>query len=257
MKKLSARRRHPLAALVVLLIALAATGGLYATFAPTGKAQAEETSQSLAVEEGQKLFRVGCASCHGTGGQGSSDGPSLVGVGAASADFQLSTGRMPLESERANPARGEPAFSPAEIDALVSYVGSLGDGPPVPQVGPGDLARGRELYLRNCASCHSSTGTGAVLPGGRSAPDLFPATPTQVAEAIRVGPGLMPRFPEHALGDREVDDIAAYVQVLGEQQNRGGLALERIGPVAEGAVAFFVAIPLLLIVIRRLGKRAP
>ena len=43
MKKLSARRRHPLAALVVLLLALACTGGLYAAFAPASKAQADET----------------------------------------------------------------------------------------------------------------------------------------------------------------------------------------------------------------------
>jgi ubiquinol-cytochrome c reductase cytochrome c subunit len=54
-KKLSARRRHPLAAVVVLLLALAATGGLYAAFAPAGKAQADETAQSLGITEGQKL----------------------------------------------------------------------------------------------------------------------------------------------------------------------------------------------------------
>ena len=59
MKKLSARRRHPLAAVVVLLLALAATGGLYAVFAPADKAQAEETSQSLAIDEGKKLYADG------------------------------------------------------------------------------------------------------------------------------------------------------------------------------------------------------
>ena len=83
MKKLSARRRHPLAALVVLLIALTLSGGLYAAFAPAPKAQADDSAQSLAIDEGKKLYSVGCASCHGTGGQGSHNGPSLVGVGAA------------------------------------------------------------------------------------------------------------------------------------------------------------------------------
>ncbi|MCZ9340541.1 cytochrome c, partial [Streptomyces sp. TRM76130] len=97
MKKLSARRRHPLAAIVVLLLALACTGGLYAVFAPADKAQADETAQSLAIEEGKQLYAVGCATCHGTGGQGTTDGPSLVGVGAAAVDFQVGTGRMPAQ----------------------------------------------------------------------------------------------------------------------------------------------------------------
>lgn len=248
------RRRFPPAAALLLAVVLAGAG--LAGFLTPSTVRPVASAQPPA-EAGRELFLRSCAWCHGQDGTGSQYGPSLVGVGEASAHFQLSTGRMPLPSERADPERGEPAFSPAEIDALVSYVGSLGGGPPVPHVEPGDVAAGRELYLRGCASCHSSTGTGAVLPGGRSAPDLFAATPTQVAEAIRVGPGLMPQFPPHALGDREVDDIAAYVEALGEQQNRGGLALERIGPVAEGIVAFFVAIPVLLLVIRRLGKRAP
>src|SRR5256885_3318291 len=86
-----------MAALVVLPLALACTGGLYAAFAPASKAQADETAQSLAIDEGKKLFSVGCASCHGTGGQGTSDGPSLVGVGAAAVDFQVGTGRMPAQ----------------------------------------------------------------------------------------------------------------------------------------------------------------
>lgn len=83
-----------MAALVVLLLALTAIGGLYAAVAPAPKAQADDSSQSLAIEEGKKLYAVGCSSCHGTSGQGSSDGPSLVGVGSAAVDFQVGTGRM-------------------------------------------------------------------------------------------------------------------------------------------------------------------
>ncbi|NED78730.1 cytochrome c, partial [Streptomyces sp. SID11233] len=132
MKKLSVRRRHPLAAVVVLLLALAATGGLYAAFAPADKAQAEETAQSLKIDEGKKLYDVGCASCHGTGGQGSSDGPSLVGVGAAAVDFQVGTGRMPLQQQGAQAPRKKAIYSESEIDQLASYVASLGAGPEVP-----------------------------------------------------------------------------------------------------------------------------
>ena len=125
MKKLSTRRRHPLAAVVVLLFALAATGGLYAAFAPASKAQADESAQSLAIDEGKKLFAVGCASCHGTGGQGTSDGPSLVGVGAAAVDFQVGTGRMPAQQPGAQIPAKKVIYSQAEIDQLAAYIASL------------------------------------------------------------------------------------------------------------------------------------
>ncbi|MGX1121107.1 mono/diheme cytochrome c family protein [Streptomyces ambofaciens] len=147
MKKLSARRRHPLAALVVLLLALACTGGLYAAFAPASKAQADESAQSLAIDEGKKLYAVGCASCHGTGGQGTSDGPSLVGVGAAAVDFQVGTGRMPAQQPGAQVPKKKVIYSQAEIDQLAAYIASLGAGPAVPseeKYGPegADIAKG-------------------------------------------------------------------------------------------------------------------
>jgi ubiquinol-cytochrome c reductase cytochrome c subunit len=241
------RRHRPLAAVLLLAAVLTGAGLVHAAMQSAAGAATRPVSAAQPPGEqdlaGRELFLRNCAWCHGQDGAGSQYGPSLVGVGAASADFQLSTGRMPLESERADPERGPPAFSPAEIDALVRYVGSLGDGPPVPRLGPGDPSAGRELYLLNCASCHASTGTGAVLPGGRAAPDVFAATPVQIAEAIRVGPGLMPQFPEGVLGPAETDDVVAYVETLGAEQNRGGAPLGRVGPLVEGLLAFFLPCP--------------
>lgn len=257
-----ARARHRLpAALLLLAVVLASTALIYLRSPDAPVADVREIAAAQPAPggdpPGRELFLRNCAWCHGQDGSGSQYGPSLIGVGAASADFQLRTGRMPLKQEKTDPVRGQPAFPPAEIDALVSYIAGLGGGPPVPQVRPGDPSAGRTLYLLNCASCHSSTGTGAILPAGRTAPELFTATPTQIAEAIRVGPGLMPEFPEKALSSTDVDNVVAYVEALGAEQNRGGAPLERIGPVAEGFIAFFVAIPLLLIVSRLLGKKAP
>src|SRR5690606_12466544 len=156
-----ARRRHPLAALVVLLLALACTGGLYAVFAPAAKAQAEETAQSLTVEEGKKLYAVGCASCHGTGGQGTSDGPSLVGVGAAAVDFQVSTGRIRAATPPSAQVPAKPAvYTRAEIDQLAVYIASLRAGPAVPteeQYGPegADAAKCGELFPNNCSQSYN------------------------------------------------------------------------------------------------------
>ncbi|MDJ0461372.1 c-type cytochrome [Streptomyces sp. H27-C3] len=241
MKKLSARRRHPLAAVVVLLLALAATGGLYAAFAPAGKAQADETAQSLAIEEGKKLYAVGCSSCHGTGGQGGSDGPSLVGVGSAAVDFQVGTGRMPAQQPGAQVPKKKKIYSQAEIDQLAAYVASLGAGPITPtekQYNPAgaDIAKGGELFRTNCAQCHNFTGEGGALTNGKYAPNLEGVEPKHFFEAMQTGPQNMPSFPDGTMPEEQKRDIIAYIQTVnGEKsENPGGHALGGLGPVSEG-----------------------
>ncbi|CAL9273605.1 MULTISPECIES: cytochrome bc1 complex diheme cytochrome c subunit [Streptomyces] len=241
MKKLSARRRHPLAALVVLLLALACTGGLYAAFAPADKAQADETAQSLAIEEGKKLYAVGCASCHGTGGQGTTDGPSLVGVGAAAVDFQVGTGRMPAQQPGAQVPRKKVIYSQAEIDQLAAYVASLGAGPAVPseeKYGPegADTAKGGELFRTNCAQCHNFTGKGGALTHGKYAPTLEDVDPKHIYEAMQTGPQNMPSFPDTTLSEQNKKDIIAYLDAVNgdDTVDPGGLSLGGLGPVSEG-----------------------
>ncbi|MET8857170.1 c-type cytochrome [Streptomyces sp. NPDC059445] len=241
MKKLSARRRHPLAAVVVLLLALAATGGLYAAFAPAGKAQADETAQSLGITEGQKLYSVGCASCHGTGGQGSSDGPSLVGVGAAAVDFQVGTGRMPAQQPGAQIPRKKVIYTQAEIDQLAAYIASLGAGPAIPtknQVSPegADIAKGGELFRTNCAQCHNFTGKGGALTHGKFAPSLEGVDPKHIYEAMQTGPQNMPSFPDTTLTEKNKQDIIAYLDAVNgdNTESPGGLELGGLGPVSEG-----------------------
>jgi len=254
-KKLSARRRHPLAALVVLLLALACTGGLYAVFAPASKAQADETAQSLAIDEGKKLFAVGCASCHGTGGQGSSDGPSLVGVGAAAVDFQVGTGRMPAQQPGAQIPRKKVVYTQAEIDQLAAYVSSLGSGPSVPtqaQYGPdgADIAKGGELFRTNCAQCHNFTGKGGALTHGKFAPDLEGVSPKHIYEAMQTGPQNMPSFPDTTLSEQNKKDIIAYLNAVNgdDTESPGGLELGGLGPVSEGLFAWIFGLGALIAV---------
>ncbi len=256
MKKLSARRRHPLAAVVVLLLALACTGGLYAVFAPADKAQADETAQSLTIEEGKKLYSVGCASCHGTGGQGTSDGPSLVGVGSAAVDFQVSTGRMPAAtSQGAQVPRKKNIYSQADIDKLAAYIASLGAGPSVPteeQYGPGgaDIAKGGELFRTNCAQCHNFTGKGGALTKGKYAPTLEGVEPKHIYEAMQTGPQNMPSFPDTTLSEQNKKDIIAYLNAVNsdETENPGGLELGGLGPVSEGLFAWIFGLGALIAV---------
>ncbi|WP_327428106.1 cytochrome bc1 complex diheme cytochrome c subunit [Streptomyces sp. NBC_01236] len=255
MKKLSARRRHPLAAVVVLLLALAATGGLYAAFAPASKAQADDTAQSLAIDEGKKLYAVGCASCHGTGGQGTSDGPSLVGVGAAAVDFQVGTGRMPAQQPGAQIPKKKVIYSQDEIDLLAGYIASLGAGPSVPtksQVDPadGDIAKGGELFRTNCAQCHNFTGKGGALTDGKFAPDLEGVDPKHIYEAMQTGPQNMPSFPDTTLTEKNKKDIIAYLDAVNgdDTENPGGLELGGLGPVTEGLFAWIFGLGALIAV---------
>ncbi|HEY0389110.1 MAG TPA: c-type cytochrome [Gaiellales bacterium] len=215
-------------------------------------------SRTSDVALGRRLFVNGCASCHGmsaTGVQGR--GPSLVGVGAQAADFYLSTGRMPLTAPGLPPRRAHPAYPPGQIRALVSYIASLG-GPPVPHADPvaGSLSHGRTVFADACAGCHQITGTGGVVPGA-SVPPLDSATPTQIAEAIRIGPYLMPRFSESQLDQHDIDSIARYVvEVRTNPRDAGGWSLGHLGPIPEGMVAWFLGIGGLLVVARLIGERS-
>ncbi|TQJ87565.1 menaquinol-cytochrome c reductase cytochrome c1 subunit precursor [Streptomyces sp. SLBN-31] len=244
-----------MAALVVLLLALACTGGLYAVFAPASKAQADDTAQSLAIDEGKKLYSVGCATCHGTGGQGTTDGPSLVGVGAAAVDFQVGTGRMPAQQPGAQVPKKKVIYTQAEIDQLAAYISSLGAGPSVPtkaQYGPdgADIAKGGELFRTNCAQCHNFTGKGGALTHGKFAPNLEGVAPKHIYEAMQTGPQNMPSFPDTTLSEQNKKDIIAYLNAVNgdDTESPGGLELGGLGPVSEGLFAWIFGLGALIAV---------
>jgi ubiquinol-cytochrome c reductase cytochrome c subunit len=244
-----------MAALVVLLLALACTGGLYAAFAPASKAQADDTAQSLAIDEGKKLFSVGCASCHGTGGQGTSDGPPLVGVGSAAVDFQVGTGRMPAQQPGAQVPKKKVVYTQAEIDQLAAYISSLGAGPSIPtkaEYGPegADIAKGGELFRTNCAQCHNFTGKGGALTHGKFAPNLEGVDPKHIYEAMQTGPQNMPSFPDTTLSEQNKKDIIAYLNAVNgdDTESPGGLELGGLGPVSEGLFAWIFGLGALIAV---------
>jgi len=254
-KKLSARRRHPLAALVVLLFALAATGGLYAAFAPAGSAKADTSpQQSLAIAEGKKLFATGCSSCHGLEGQGTSDGPSLVGVGSAAVDFQVGTGRMPAQQPGPQVEKHKVIYSQSEIDQLAAYVATFGPGPSVPSkdqystTDPSAVAAGGELFRTNCAQCHNFAGEGGALSEGKFAPSLKGVSAKHIYEAMLTGPQNMPSFPDTTMPEKQKQEIVAFVThtTSGDNPNYGGLGLGRLGPVTEGLFGWIFALGALI-----------
>ncbi len=225
----------------------------------------------------RQVFLSDCAVCHGSAGQGTGRGPTLVGVGRASLDYQLSTGRMPLvgvgrvddqpgtplqplpQTLVGNPdavaQRHDPAYDAPTIAALVDYVTTLtgGGGPDIPRLSGGNLAEGGDLFRLQCAACHAWAGDGGALLR-REAPSLHAATAVQVAEAIRVGPTQMPAFGQAALSDEQVASVAAYVRYLDAPRDRGGQPLWHLGPVSEGAMSL-VALAGLLFFVRWIGER--
>jgi ubiquinol-cytochrome c reductase cytochrome c subunit len=217
----------------------------------------DDTGNDEAVQAGRALYETGCISCHGIEGEGVPDrGPTLIGVGAASTYFMLSSGRMPTDDPDGQTRRKPPAYTPEQIDQLVAYVASLGDGPPIPMIDPadGDLAEGQQLYTANCAACHNSAGSGGALGQAIYAPAVTKATPTQVAAAVRTGPGAMPVFGPAVLDDQELASVMRYVEYLKDPEDPGGAPLGRVGPVPEGFVAWVFGIGAVLLIVHWLGS---
>jgi ubiquinol-cytochrome c reductase cytochrome c subunit len=222
------------------------------------------TSSTLPVPDalanvGQPLFVNNCSSCHGLNAQGTDRGPNLVGLGAATVDFWVSTGRMPLAYPGAQAVRKPVLFSRTQQLGIVSYVTSLGaGGPGIPALDQqaADQSNGNDVFGLNCAGCHVITGVGDALANSAFAPSLYQASPTQIAEAIRTGPGNMPRFGPGTLSDKDVNDVVRYVTYLQKPANPGGAGLGHVGPVTEGFLAIVVGLGVLILAAYWIGIRA-
>ena len=216
--RLSRHRRRPVAGLLLLMLGLVLTGSLYAAFAPSSTADSAKSDQELA-DAGRKLFLVSCATCHGQNGEGvlSQDGnqlgPSLVGVGGAAADFQLSTGRMPAVQPGAqNPTK------PVTFDDD----GIAGPGPRL------------ATYAARAAISSSSKVTGLVgfwAPGWTAG--IRPVVSWKLAAAAptptRDGPSWLPFRGLHSLAVLAVAGSAADEEQLAALVGQLLVVLGRVG----------------------------
>jgi ubiquinol-cytochrome c reductase cytochrome c subunit len=242
---ITARRRHPAAGYLVVAFVLVLIGVGYAVLTnANATASSPATPNSAQIAEGRDLFVEDCATCHGLYAQGTTDvAPSLIGVGAAAVDFQVSTGRMPLKEPGAEAVRKPPQLNPTQTKAVAAYIQSLGGGPPIPSAAQvssagANVGLGQQLFVANCAACHNFEGAGGALTDGKFAPSLVQSTPTQIYEAMLTGPEAMPVFNDLTITPQEKRDIIAYVTQVRAEPNPGGFSLGRIGPVTEGLVAF-------------------
>ena len=212
------------------------------------------------IAAGEALFAQNCASCHGSQAEGSAIAPNLVGVGPATVDFWVSTGRMPAATTNTVQAeRKPPRLNATQALQIAAWVNSLSPAVPFvpyPNLKGANLSTGFDLFALNCASCHTIEGMGNALGYGTFAPSLKVATAQQVAEAIRTGPANMPRFTGN-LTDTQVRDIVAYVTTeIQHPVNPGGAGLGGVGPVAEGFVGLLIGVGGLALVSFWIGDRA-
>ena len=253
--------------LLVCAVALLAVPSAFADPPQAGVTHVHRAPGTSLVDWGEQLFGANCVTCHGPNGRGITApvhgagdeegiGPSLHGVGARAADFYLRTGYMPLDDARKEPHRSRVLFSQGELAALVAYVASLGGGPliPKPQPARGNLAVGQQLFTEHCAGCHQIDVQGGYVTNA-VAPRLVEASPVEIAEAVRTGPYLMPRFSGKQISDEQLDSLIRYVLYAKHPDDRGGWALGHVGPVPEGLVAWFVGIVLLIATCAVIGKR--
>lgn len=248
MKAIVDRRHHRLAPVVLLLAALLTMGALYAAFSPTpaGAAVATQTD----IDAGRALFTANCATCHGPRAEGRDEVPSLIGVGAAAVDFQVSTGRMPMQASGPQAMAKPPALDAEQTRQLAAYVASLAPGPQIPsaeQVNPalGDAANGMALFRTNCAMCHGAVGSGGALTSGKYAPALGQSTPTEIYEAMLTGPQAMPVFNDANLTPDDKRDVIAFLEAQ-KAGSPGGTDLGAVGPVSEGLWVWVVGMGLLI-----------
>jgi ubiquinol-cytochrome c reductase cytochrome c subunit len=259
LRRVSAWRRHRLAGAAVVLVALTAVGGAYSMVTP--ESAEADNSQSDLIDEGRRLFLVGCSSCHGLNGEGvlggddnENYGPSLVGVGAAAVDFQVGTGRMPMAQVGPQAEEKKVVYTEEEIEALAAYVASLGPGPAIPDeeytdisgITQEELTEGGEFFRTNCTACHNSVGAGGALPSGRFAPPLTDVEAKHIYEAMLTGPQQMPVFNDKVITPEDKRSIIAYIKAVEQQPDHGGFSIGGFGPVGEGVVVFLVGIAALV-----------
>lgn len=255
-------RRSPLAAIIVMAAGLALTGGGYA--AATAAVEAVKPVSAVAsadqISEGRKLFLSNCASCHGKNAEGTKAAPSLIGVGGAAVEFQVDSGRMPGQASGPQLQVKKKQFTDEQIDALVAYASTLGNGPDVPTeemiAANGDSTRGGELFRINCAMCHNAVGAGGALTQGKYAPALKGVPADHVYEAMLTGPQNMPVFNDANLTPKDKKDIITYLKFVEENPSAGGYELANLGPVVEGLFTWIFILGFIIAITIWLGAKS-
>jgi len=235
-----------------LVLALLSIGTTFSIAGASTGAPITAAERSALIDEGERIFLKGCSSCHGINLEGSAIAPALLGVGAASVDFQVATGRMPVADMSVQIARKKPVYDEKQVEALAAYVSSLAPGPQVPGESQlnyerdGSTAEGGELFRTNCAMCHNFAAQGGALSQGKYAPTLMGVEARHIYEAMITGPQSMPVFSDKTITPSEKLSMIKWIKAVEAEPQLGGAALGRVGPVTEGLLVWTLGLGLLV-----------
>lgn len=197
------------------------------------------SSLSFAKPNGEQLYTNNCSACHGADGHGG------VGVPLALPDFQYGVTNDYLKKtiRLGRPDRIMPAFtqfSDAEVDAIIKYIRKWAPGKPFRYSNKkikGDRKHGKQLYLKNCASCHGTNGeggkgTGVTFSRPRDLPIIAPAlnntgflsaAPDTMIKTVlmngREGTPML-SFLKQGLSEQDINDVVSYVRSFENKQNK-------------------------------------
>lgn len=214
---------------------------------PSSESDERRMQRPEAVTAFNLLYQKNCAGCHGT------DGRNGAATDLANPTYQALIDDTTLRDITANGQKGTmmPGFAKsaggdltdAQIDALVQGMRkqwrravAAQPTPPYKATAAGNVDRGRQVYVSDCARCH---GREAGPPGKAGAIldhtflDLV-SDQTVRTTAIAGRPDLgMPDFRNqirggHALSDQDVTDVVSFV--LSRRTNNAGISTNSQSP---------------------------
>jgi len=178
----------------------------------------------FALHGGKSAFAVNCSQCHGSGAQGAAGFPNLNDddwLWGGSVDEIYESVKYGIRSDHDDTRVGDmPAFltdemlTKEQINDTTEYVLSLSEQ----RTDTAAVARGKEVFMENCASCH-----GENAKGGRDfgAPNLTDAIwfygkdKETILKTVSLGRGnVMPAWADR-LDDVTIRQLALYVHSLG------------------------------------------
>lgn len=208
-----------------------------------------EPARAQQVARGAEIYQLSCASCHGAAGGGSEIAPGLQDVSSTYIDLVLRTNRMPpgdLSPDTAGNTKGALDLSAEDRMAVVAFTEEVfaleGD---IPDVGEGDPAQGLLVWGTHCASCHGAAGQGGVAGRGAFTPPVAGLDAVTIAEAVRVGPFDMPRFSETVVDEEDIADVAAFMDLVAEEEGTP-VGLTETNPVYLAGLAGLLSLVVLV-----------
>lgn len=177
---------------------------------------------NFAIAGGHAAFKDNCATCHGTGAEGSKGYPNLndddwlwggtvddiyttISYGIRSGHEESRTSQMPAFGK-------DNILKKDEIDTVAKYVLGLSEGKAT------DKVPGHAIFQANCSSCHGADGKGLRDFGAPNLADaiwLYGSTKQDVYNSIyNAHAGVMPTWKSR-LDESTIRQLSIYVHQLG------------------------------------------